>query len=366
MLLAMEENELQTTVYTMEFDSLHQQFEFLVSTSETPYWRHEYLDFPDILLKNYRVGGVIPPYEDENGVWLSAFAPVRDNHGSVIAIVQIDAQFDHFIQEARSRIIINLLVSLLIMGIVAGIMIYVLRKIGQSKDKIDQERMELDILKKELIANVSHDLRTPLASIQGYLETLLLMNDKLSPEKKERYLQISLNSAEKLRVLVDELFELSILESRNRKLKLELINTSEFLHDTAITFKHQATEKQINFLFDIPQNLPPLKAEPPLFDRLLQNVIGNALKYCNSGNTVEFKANAANGKIHLVVKDDGPGINAEDLPHIFDRFRRGNPEKPGTGLGLAIVKSILDLHQAEYALESEAGKGTTFRMSFNV
>jgi signal transduction histidine kinase len=161
MLLAMEENELQTTVYTMEFDSLHQQFEFLVSTSETPYWRHEYLDFPDILLKNYRVGGVIPPYEDENGVWLSAFAPVRDNHGSVIAIVQIDAQFDHFIQEARSRIIINLLVSLLIMGIVAGIMIYVLRKIGQSKDKIDQERMELDILKKEQIANVSHDLRTP-------------------------------------------------------------------------------------------------------------------------------------------------------------------------------------------------------------
>jgi len=360
MVLAKQENKLETTIYTMTYDSISKGFVFLLSTSEMPYWRHKYTESPVILLEKYQNGGLIPPYQDENGTWLSAFSPVRDKHGNVTAILQVDARFDHFIQEARSRIIINLLLSLLIMGIVAGIMIYVLRKIGKSKDRIDQERMELDILKKELIANVSHDLRTPLASIQGYIETVLLMKDKLSEERKDRYLRTSLSSAQRLRVLIDELFEISILESRSRKLKLEEINTSEFLLDTALAFRNSASEKQITCECDVPTNLPPIKVEVALFDRLLQNIIGNSLKYCNPGDTIKLSAKVNQGKLRVEISDSGPGIDAKDLPHIFDRFRRGNPEKPGTGLGLAIVKSILELHQAAYSIESEVGKGTTF------
>lgn len=358
---AMKANDLSTTIYTMSRDDEQGDFYFLVSTSDTPFWKHTYMEFPEVLVEKYDTGGTIPPYEDENGTWLSAFAPVKNSAGQTVALLQIDEKFDTFIMDARAMILRNLFAVLVILSIIAAFMIYILQSIGRGRERVEKERMELEIFRKELIANVSHDLRTPLASIQGYLETVMLKKDQLDKEKLYRYVDISLSSAQKLRKLIDELFDLSLLESRQTASRSEQFNIAELLMDVATHSKETAALKGIEVKLDVAEALPYVYAEIALIERVLQNIIGNSIKYCESGNEVRISGMPAGNEVEIGITDNGPGIGREDLPYIFDRFRRANPNKPGSGLGLAIVKSILDLHEAAYSLESEPGKGTTFR-----
>jgi signal transduction histidine kinase len=109
-----------------------------------------------------------------------------------------------------------------------------------------------------------------------------------------------------------------------------------------------------------------VKADLALTDRVLQNLIGNALKYCSAGNTVTVSAEQRENKIWISITDNGPGISVDDLPYVFDRFKRGRTEKQGTGLGLAIVKSALELQKEKYTVHSEEGKGTTFQFSLSI
>ena len=123
----------------------------------------------------------------------------------------------------------------------------------------------------------------------------------------------------------------------------------------------QAQQVEVHTRFS--EDLGLVNGDTKLVDRVLNNIIGNAIKYCNPGDRVDIAATSIEGGVEVVIEDTGAGIPAEDLPHIFDRFRRGKTEKSGTGLGLAIVRRILDLHGAEYALDSVEGQGTTFRFT---
>lgn len=355
------ENELTTTIYTMVYDSVRNKFCFGVSSSDEPFWKHSYVDYPKTLYDQYAEGGIIPMYSDTNGMWLSAFEPIKTKEGKTVAILQVDEQFDRFIMEARDRAQESIWISLVVSIVITFVLFMLTRTFLITQERFRKEKEDLELLRKELLANVSHDLRTPLSSIQGYLETVLMKKDSLSAEKVERYLAISLKNTDKLKSLVDELFELSKLESKDRKPVIESFSLAELALDITSSFKIKAAEKGIQLIEEIPQSLPHVKADIALIDRVLQNILGNSIKFTKMGGQIRLKIEEKTNRLKITVEDTGVGITDSDLSKVFDRFHtRPSGDSVGTGLGLAIVKTVLEAHNSPYSIESKEGEGTTF------
>ncbi|NNE55848.1 MAG: GHKL domain-containing protein, partial [Flavobacteriales bacterium] len=283
-----------------------------------------------------------------------------------VGALQVDERFDNFIMLARNDIFTNLGILIGLIAVIGVLMFFSVRTILARQIRVNQERAEVDTMRKELIANVSHDLRTPLASIQGYVETLLMKKNELDSERFDRYLKTTLRSTEKLRVLVDELFELSKLESKERQLIVEPLAIDDLIHDTVKSFKIEANEKGISLKAEIPKRLPQVNADIALIDRVLQNIIGNSIKFCSEGDTVVVSAIEQDKDVLISVQDTGVGIARNELPHIFERFHKGSTIKSGSGLGLAIVKNVLEMHGSIYQIESKENHGTTFTFTLPV
>ncbi len=231
------------------------------------------------------------------------------------------------------------------------------------------ELKEIDSLRRELIANVSHDLRSPLAVIHGYIETMMIKEEKLSPEERKKYLQIILDGSEKLKKLVADLFELSKLDAKQIKLKKEKFFINELVADAAQHYKVFAEKKHISIDSDISQSLPMVEADISLMERVIQNLMSNAIQYTPENGKVSVKVKKLENAVEVDVENTGEGIAENDLPHIFDRYYKVSKEKTGiegTGLGLAIVKKILDLHQIPIEVKSKAGEVTCFSFALPV
>jgi signal transduction histidine kinase len=224
----------------------------------------------------------------------------------------------------------------------------------------------MDNLRRELVANVSHDLRTPLATIQGYLETVLMKANSLSEEEKTKYLQTIFKSTERLRKLVDELFELSKLEAREKKPKPEPFSIAELLQDVHQKNLILTEAKKIELKTNFPYDLPLAYADIGMMERVLQNLIDNAIKFTPEGGIINLELKEENDEIIISISDSGEGIVDSELSHIFDRYNRSKRTESddGLGLGLAIVKKILEVHNIEINIESKKNIGTTF--SFRV
>ncbi len=241
------------------------------------------------------------------------------------------------------------------------------RAFNQMADRIVENMQELkrtDDLRRELVANVSHDLRSPLASIQGYLETILMKEDTLSPQERRRYLEIILSNATLLNQLIGELFELSKLDACQIQPHAELFSMAELTQDVVIKFQPQAERLRVRMKTDFPESLPPVYADIGLIERALSNLIDNAIRYTPENGRIEIRLQQKEGKVWVSISDTGPGIPAEDLPRIFDRFFRIDKSRTrtygGAGLGLAIAKKILEIHRSTIQVESQVNRGTTF------
>lgn len=238
------------------------------------------------------------------------------------------------------------------------------------------ELAALDELRRQLVANVSHDLRTPIAALQGYLETLLLKEESLPEAERRRYLEIALRHAEQLGKLVAQLFELARLEVEEAKLELEPASMAELAQDVVQKFHLEAERHGIALEARLPSAAggddgpgagplqPFVRADIRLLERALDNLLENALAHTPPGGRVTLAVEAADGGVRVRLADTGRGIPPEDLPRIFDRFHRGRDpgrrERPGAGLGLAITRRILELHGAALQVESAVDVGTTF------
>ena len=226
------------------------------------------------------------------------------------------------------------------------------------------ELKRTDDLRRELVAGVSHDLRSPLASIQGYLETILIKDEKLSPEEKNKYLEIILNNTQMLSKLVSELFELSKLDAKQVQPKPEQFSIAELTQDVVMKLKPQAEKNKINLEPVFPKEIPLVYADIALMERAISNLIENAIQYTPQNGTVKVVLSNSNQKVRITISDTGRGIPPKDLPFIFDRFyrveRSRNRTTGGTGLGLSIAKKILELHDSEILVESEVNVGTKF------
>jgi len=243
----------------------------------------------------------------------------------------------------------------------------------QMADRIHQQVRQLkqtDQLRRELMANVSHDLRTPLTSLQGYLETLSLKEGTLSPEEQRKYLGIATAHSRQLGKLITELFELTKLNSQEMRPHIEPFSLSELVQDVVQKLKFVAEKKHVNLQTNSLADLPFVSGDIGLIERVLENLIENAIRYTPQEGIVTVALYLDHEKIMTQVTDTGCGIPPEDLPNIFDRYYRvgnGRQERStGAGLGLAITKRILELHQSSIEVQSVVNKGTSFSFHLSV
>ncbi|MCB9914009.1 MAG: HAMP domain-containing histidine kinase [Planctomycetes bacterium] len=224
----------------------------------------------------------------------------------------------------------------------------------QRLERADEER-------REFVASVSHDLRTPLASLQGYLE-LLEEGEGLEPAARAQYLHVARRRSQHLARLVSQLFELARLEAGDVRPRPESFNLGELTQDVLQGLRPRATRRGVRLVCRMPRELPEVVADLGLMERALSNLLDNALKFTPTGGEVRVQLARARGGVRWSVQDDGPGIPAAELPHVFEsRFRgRGRDLAPGTGLGLAITRRVLELHDSAVAVRSEEGAGCTF------
>ena len=236
-------------------------------------------------------------------------------------------------------------------------------RLAQSFNHMIEELQRTDQLRKNMTADVAHELRTPLHVIQGNLEGVLDGVYKPAPE----HIADTLEETRLLARLVDDLGTLSLAESGQLKLVKEPVNVSEFLADVAEAFKSQAYAAGIAIKLENPESQPQpnVKADAGRMQQVLGNLITNALRHTAKGGTIALRASAAPDGVTLEVADTGEGISPTDLPYSFDRFWRGDKARsqPGAGVGLAIARQLVQAHSGRISATSELGKGTTFTIT---
>ena len=225
-----------------------------------------------------------------------------------------------------------------------------------------RERAETS--RRELMGNISHDLRTPLAALQGYLETLQMKDAALSPDERQLYIGTAMRRAARLNTLIGSLFELAKLDAGEAKPQLEPFSLAELVQDETQQFALTAERKGVQLQAQLPPNLPMVVGDIALIERALENLIDNALRHTPQGGSVCVSLapceQAGRRCARVEVRDSGEGIAPDDLPHIFERSFRVAKNDEGAGLGLAITKRILELHGSQVEVASEAGQGASF------
>ncbi len=218
---------------------------------------------------------------------------------------------------------------------------------------------------RQLIANVSHDLRTPMASLRGYIETLSLRGADMSAGDYQRYLQIITDNLAHLDRLVDSLLQLSRLDSGQTRFQTEDFPLAELVEGVMQRAQTLADQRGILLRAALPEDLPMVHADPLQIAQVLQNLLENGIKFGREGGEVLVEARPRDDRVEVAVRDDGPGIPLADQPHIFERFFTGDRARTrkgqSSGLGLAISARIVESHGARLTVESQPGHGACFR-----
>lgn len=216
-----------------------------------------------------------------------------------------------------------------------------------------------DKFRQDLIANVSHDLRTPLSIMQGYVETLMMKKESLTPADQEKYLTIVHEGTRKLSALVEQLFQYAKLEANVITPQKESFLLKDLVSDILVAYQLQAQRRSIHLSLECSDNLAPVFADIALTERVFQNLLDNAFRFTPDGGSISIHLTQEIEGVKVQIADTGVGIASEDQSYIFDRYKQLQGSK-GMGIGLAIVKKILELHQSAIQVASELGKGTSF------
>ncbi len=225
---------------------------------------------------------------------------------------------------------------------------------------------KLENLRKEFVANVSHELRTPLSIIKGYIETLL---EEPAPDAAiaRQFLQTIQKNSRRLETLIEDLLSISALESQQAQLTKLPVTLASAAAAAVEELSRQARAKSQRLTVNLPASLPAVAADPQRLHQIIINLLDNAIKYTQPGGQITLSARPVEHEVEVCVSDNGPGIAAEHLPHIFERFYRVDKarsrELGGTGLGLSIVKHIVQAHGGRVWVESAVGQGSAFYFS---
>ncbi len=239
-------------------------------------------------------------------------------------------------------------------------------------DQLEQSfarQKQLEQARRDLIAAVSHDLRTPLTSIRAMIEALAdgVVSD---PDTVQRYYTTIRSQIESLSALINDLFELSKLETEHVKLEREPVNLNDLLSDVIETMQAQARTKEVAISGTFSAELPMVQAEFDKIERVLYNLVQNAIQHTPAQGSITLSTRLESAGIQVDVADTGEGISSDVLPYVFDQFFRGEKsrsrETGGTGLGLAIAKRIIEAHGGKIWVESKVGQGSRFSFTLPI
>jgi len=225
---------------------------------------------------------------------------------------------------------------------------------------------KLERVRRDFVANVSHEFKTPLTAIQGFAETLLAgaLDDT---QNRERFLEIILEHSRRLARLTDDLLKLSKMDADRLELEINQTSVTQFVATCLETAQRRAVEKNLELIVDVPSNLPDIAADRRRLAEVLQNLLDNAMQYTLAGGQITLSAAHIRREVVFTVSDTGIGIPKADQPRIFERFYRVDAarsrEVGGTGLGLAIAKHLVEVHDGRLWVESEIGQGSQFHFS---
>ncbi|RLD00576.1 MAG: hypothetical protein DRI77_00210 [Chloroflexi bacterium] len=224
--------------------------------------------------------------------------------------------------------------------------------------------VEAEKAKSEFVSTVSHELRTPMTSIKGYADLLMMGAVGALTEKQRDFLSIIRDNTDRLTALVNELLDISLIESGKVELSPSVMSVEDVTDRVITTIKTRAQDKDLILRQDIPSDLPHVFADADRVTQILTNLIANACQYTSPGGEIVVSASVHDEKVYITVHDTGIGIAPENMDKIFSRFFRADDplvqEVPGTGLGLAIVKSLVEMHGEQIWVESKPGVGSTF------
>ena len=226
---------------------------------------------------------------------------------------------------------------------------------------------QTDTRRREMVASVSHDLRTPLTALIGQLETIRMKADTLGREQQLQLIERASQNAQHLKRLTDALAELARLDSPDFRTHPEPIAIGELVDDVVQRFSARAADAGLDLSLDYPDGLPLTRLDAALIERALSNLLDNALRVTPQGGKVLVKVISDAAGVRVEVTDTGPGVAIEDQPRVFERFYQANRHRDlrgSSGLGLAIVKRVAELHGGQAGLRSQPGKGSTFFIEF--
>lgn len=236
-------------------------------------------------------------------------------------------------------------------------------ELAESFNRMSREVARANMLRKQMTADIAHDLRTPLTVIAGYVESIRDGDLDPTPERLDAiYAEI-----ERLQHLVQDLRLLAVTDAGELRLNLTPLNPKSFLESAASSFKLSAEQKGITLRVETEKDLPEINGDESRLDRVMGNLIANAIRHTPQGGNVTIMAMRKNDTLLLSVEDTGEGIPSADLPHIFDRFYRADKSRTdadgaASGLGLAIAKALVEAHGGRIWAESEVGRGTRMRV----
>lgn len=236
-------------------------------------------------------------------------------------------------------------------------------QLGRSFNHMADELNTLEQARRSFVANVSHELRSPLTSMRGFLEA---MSDGTIPkEEYGKYLNIVLSENRRMTSMVNDLLDLARIESGQSVLNITVFDINELLVRTLITFEAQINAKNIDMRLELAKNHSGVKADRDRITQVIRNLVDNAIKFSPEGGVLAVKTRFNGDSCYVSVKDNGAGISKEDLPYVFDRFYKAEKahtpsNTSGTGLGLSIVRRILEQHGQDIFAESNVGEGACF------
>ena len=236
-------------------------------------------------------------------------------------------------------------------------------QLGKSFNEMADQLKNLEVTRQSFVANVSHELRSPLTSMKGFLEAM--MDGTIQTEEHEHYIEIVLSETRRMTAMVNDLLDLARIESGIITVNYEVFDINELIRRTLITFEARISEKQMELDVRFANEQSFVYADSNQISQVLRNLIDNAIKYSPEGRTLLVSTYALRKEVYVTIRDTGVGIPAEDVPHIFDRFykvEKAHTPSPqvGSGLGLAIVKKIIEAHGQSITVKSARGKGTQF------
>jgi signal transduction histidine kinase len=244
------------------------------------------------------------------------------------------------------------------------------------KDMVSQINLQFsqltenDRIRRELLTHLSHDLRTPLATMQGYLETMVIKGDRLSSQEQTEYLATAQRNGMQLKRLIDQIFELAHLEDGQVTVNLETFTIGELLHDIIAKFALKAKSRQIHLTLQPQQCQYIVYSDIAKLERIITNLLENALRHTDDGGEVAIIVSQLTDKVKIAVTDNGSGISKEDIAYIFDaRYRASNAiedSTPHAGLGLAISQKLSRILNSELFVDSQLGLGSNFSLSLQL